>query len=163
MQARTITHSDGSEKQGIKWIERLSYLLDEQFLLPGTKFRFGLDPLLSLIPFLGSTSGFFISGALLLYMVKNGVSGKVLVLMIINIVLDASIGAIPVIGNVFDFYFKANSRNIRLLKEHYLENKHHGSGKGILITAIIVLIIFAVLIIYGIWELAELIFSADMW
>jgi hypothetical protein len=163
MPARTITRPDGSEKQGVKWIERFAYLLDEQFHIPGTKFRFGLDPLLSLIPFLGSTSGFFVSGALLLYMVKNGVSGKVLVLMIINIVLDGTIGAIPVIGNIFDFYFKANSRNIRLMKEHYLEDKHQGSGKGILITAVILLILFAVLIVYGIWKLAEWIFSGNMW
>jgi hypothetical protein len=148
-----------SENHEIKWIERLSYLLDEQFRLPGTKFRFGLDPLMNLVPFLGDISGFIISGALVLAMAKKGASGKLLILMIINIVLDATIGGIPLIGNIFDFYFKANSRNIRLLKEHYLEGKHQGSGRNILAAAIIILTLLLVLIIYGIWKLAELLFN----
>ena len=143
----------------LKWVEKLSYLLDEQFRLPGTRFRFGLDPVMNLIPFLGDMSGFLISAALVLTMAKNGASSKIVTLMGINIVLDATIGAIPIIGQIFDFFFKANSRNIRLLKEHYHEGKHQGSGRSILIALAILLLVIFVLLIYAMWNLAEWIIS----
>lgn len=129
--------------------------MDEQFRFPGTKFRFGLDPLLNLIPFAGDMAGFVISSGLLLAMAKKGASNKVVVLMSLNILLDATIGAIPVIGQIFDFFFKANSRNMKLMKEHYLENKHQGSGKNVIITVIVVLLITLVLLAYGLWHLTD--------
>ncbi|RYY05746.1 MAG: DUF4112 domain-containing protein, partial [Sphingobacteriaceae bacterium] len=100
---------------------------------------FGLDPLLNLIPFVGDISGFLVGAALVLVMAKNGVSRKVVILMVVNIFVDAIIGGIPLIGNVFDFYYKSNTRNINLLKEHYEEGKHQGSGTGVLIAVFIVL------------------------
>jgi len=143
----------------LRWVEKLSYLLDEQFKLPGTNFRFGLDPILNLIPFAGDMSGLLISAALVLTMAKNGASSKIVTLMVINIVLDATIGGIPVIGQIFDFFFKANKRNIRLLHEHYQEGKHQGSGKGVLIAVGLVLLILFALIIYLMWKLTAWVFS----
>ena len=137
----------------IDWVEKLSYLLDEQFKLPGTNFRFGLDPILNLIPVAGSASGFLISTALLLSMARHGASKKVAIKMTVNVILDFIIGGIPVIGQIFDFFFKANKRNIRLLKEHYYEGKHQGSGKGIILTIGIILIAFFLLFLYLIWQL----------
>ncbi|RYE30270.1 MAG: DUF4112 domain-containing protein [Sphingobacteriaceae bacterium] len=123
----------------LKWVERISGLMDDQFKLPGSNFRFGLDPLLNLIPFVGDISGFLVGAALVLVMAKNGVSRKVVILMVVNICIDALLGGIPLIGNVFDFYYKSNSRNIQLLKEHYEEGKHQGSGTGVLLAVFIVL------------------------
>lgn len=123
----------------LKWVERISSLMDDQFKLPGTKFRFGLDPIINLIPFVGDVSGFLVGAALVLVMAKNGVSRKVVILMVVNICVDALLGGIPLIGNVFDFYYKSNSRNIKLLKEHYEEGKHQGSGTGVLLAVFIVL------------------------
>ena len=133
----------------IKWVERVSYLMDESLKIPGTNFRFGLDPILNLIPFVGDISGFAVSGMLVLTMAKKGVSNKVIVLMVLNIVLDFVIGAIPIIGNIFDFTYKANSRNIKLLKEHYSENKHQGSGKNIVAIVLVVLVIVLIALVYG--------------
>ncbi|HEY0668606.1 MAG TPA: DUF4112 domain-containing protein [Sphingobacteriaceae bacterium] len=144
------------ELQGrLKWVEEISRLMDNKFRLPGTNFRFGLDPILNFVPGLGAVSGFAISGGLLLTMAKYGASGRVLVLMIINIVLDALIGSIPVLGWIFDFAYKANTRNIKLLKEHYSEGKHQGSGKGLIFYIIMILIVLSVLIIYLVWQLIE--------
>lgn len=145
------SNSDGR----LQWVEKLSYLLDEQFRIPGTRFRFGLDPIMNLIPFLGDMSGFFISAALVFTMAKNGASSKIVALMSINIILDATIGAIPVIGQIFDFFYKANSKNIRLLKEHYQEGKHQGSGKGVLVAVAIVLLLLLALAIYIMWKVSE--------
>ncbi len=146
-------YDDQYEIPKMRWVSRLSYLMDQQFRFPGTNFRFGLDPVLNLIPIAGDMAGFLISGGLLLALVRKGASNKVVVLMTLNILLDATIGAIPVIGQIFDFFFKANSRNLKLMKEHYLENKHQGSGKGIILWAVTIIIILLVAVIYGLWNL----------
>jgi hypothetical protein len=143
----------------LKWVERIAYLLDERFKIPGTNFRFGLDPILNLIPVAGDLSGFVLSSALILTMAKNGASGKIIALMTINAVLDATIGAIPILGQVFDFFYKANSRNIRLLKEHYEEGRHQGSGKSVWITALIVLAVMLLLFFFLLWKMIEWVIS----
>ena len=135
----------------LKWVERVSRLMDEQFRLPGTNFRFGLDPILNMIPVAGGIGGFAVSAMLLLTMAKYGVSRKVLLIMTLNIILDSTIGAIPIIGNIFDFAYKSNSRNIKLLKEHYQEGKHQGSGKGVIAWIIIILLLALILVVYVLW------------
>ena len=146
-------YHDQDQIPKMQWVSRLSYLMDKQFRFPGTNFRFGLDPVLNLIPIAGDMTGLLISGGLLLAMVRKGASNKVVVLMTLNILLDAIIGAIPVIGQIFDFFFKANSRNIKLMREHYLENKHQGSGKGIVIWTVVIIVILLSSVIYGLWSL----------
>src|SRR5919112_1528793 len=100
------------QDERLRWIEMVSRFMDSQFRLPGTNFRFGLDPILSFIPFGGSAASFAVSAGLLVTMLKYGVSRKVIIMMMGNLVLDAIIGSIPVIGNIFDFVFKANQRNV---------------------------------------------------
>jgi hypothetical protein len=143
----------------LKWVEQIAYLLDERFRIPGTNFRFGLDPILNFIPIAGDLSGFALSSALILTMAKNGASGKIVALMAVNAMLDLVIGAIPILGQIFDFTYKANSKNIRLLKEHYEEGKHQGSGKGVWITALIVLILLFVIFLFVIWKVLEWVIS----
>ncbi|OOQ61761.1 DUF4112 domain-containing protein [Mucilaginibacter pedocola] len=133
----------------LKWVEQIASVMDDKFRVPGTQFRFGLDPILNFIPFLGDASGFVVAAMLLYIIAKNGsVSRKVLILMALNISVDAIIGAIPVLGQITDFYFKANTRNIKLLKEHYQEGKHQGDGKGIIIFITILLLISLAATIY---------------
>jgi len=146
------SQKEALRRHGMGWIKNLSYLMDEQFRLPGTRFRFGVDPLLNLIPFVGDMSGFLISAGLLLAMAKKGASNKLVVLMCINIFLDATIGAIPIIGQIFDFFFKSNTRNLRLMSEHFLEGKHQGSGKNVLLLVGIILLILFILLIYVLWQ-----------
>jgi hypothetical protein len=131
-----------------RWIERLATLMDSKFKIPGTGMTFGLDPILNLIPFAGNSITVVISGLLVMNMYRYGVSGKVIVKMIGNIAIDALVGAIPILGNIFDFFFKANNRNVRLLKSHYQEGKHQGSGKGIIIISLVVLLLLLAGIIY---------------
>jgi hypothetical protein len=141
-------------------ISRISYLMDEQFRFPGTKFRFGLDPIFNLIPIAGDMAGLVISAGLLLAIAKKGASSKLVVLMSLNILLDATIGAIPIVGQIFDFLFKANSRNIRLMKAHYLEGKYQGSGKNTIIIVIVVLVLMSALLCYGVYHLAVWLWTA---
>ncbi|MBG6236310.1 hypothetical protein IWX76_002891 [Pedobacter sp. CAN_A7] len=155
----TPYQNDNVLPKGTGWIKSVSYLLDEQFRLPGTKFRFGLDPVMNLIPGIGDISGFIISGGLLLAMAKKGASNKIVVLMCLNILLDATIGAIPIIGQIFDFFFKSNTRNLKLMREHYIEGKHQGSGKNVIIITVIILIILLAILVFTMVKLAQWIFS----
>lgn len=148
-----------SLKLDMPWLYRLVYLLDEQFRVPGTKLRFGVDPLMNLFPIVGDLTGFVVAGGLIVTMATKGASNKLVVLMCINIFLDATIGAIPVIGQIFDFFFKANSRNFNLMKEHYYQGKHQGSGKKAAIRAVIltliILSVMFILLVFGLVKLTQ--------
>jgi hypothetical protein len=151
--------ADYKEKEELKWVENISSIMDSRFTLPGTRFKFGLDPLIGLIPGLGDMASFTVSGLLVYTMAKHGVSRKVLILMVLNVMFDAVLGSIPIIGNVFDFFYKANEKNIRLLKKHYVKGKYQGSGTGILIFIAVLLLLFFIAMIYGIYKLFEFLFS----
>ncbi|MFZ4261415.1 DUF4112 domain-containing protein [Sphingobacterium sp. HJSM2_6] len=128
------------------WVERLSNLLDSRFRIGN--FRFGLDPILNFIPFAGQITTFFVSLCLVIVMYRNGASSKLAVKMLLNITWDALLGSIPLFGNIFDFFNKANNKNINLLKEHYYDNKHQGSAKGILLVILAVFLILITAFIY---------------
>ena len=131
------------------WVEKIARLMDSSFTLPGTNFRFGLDPILGLLPVAGDAAGLAVSGALVLTMIRHGASRKVIILMVLNVLLDATIGAIPIIGWLFDFTYKANDRNVRLLKKHYHEGKYEGSGTGIIILVVLFFLLLMAGVIYG--------------
>jgi hypothetical protein len=148
-------NDDFKKKPDLKWVEEVSRLMDAKFTFPGTKFKFGLDPLIGLIPGLGDISSFAISGILIFTMAKYGVSRKILILMSLNIIADAILGSIPLLGNIFDFFYKANTRNINLLRKHYVEGKYHGSGTGILVAIGLVLLLAFALLIFGTYKLFQ--------
>ncbi len=137
------------QKNKLVWAEKVARLMDEQFKIG--KFRFGVDPVLNLIPIAGDVAGFAVSAVLIATMSRHGASGKVVTKMFINALLDATIGAIPVLGFIFDFFYKANTKNIKLLREYYEEGKHQGSGKNIAIGFILLMIIIIALIAWLSW------------
>ncbi|QCR23575.1 DUF4112 domain-containing protein [Pontibacter sp. SGAir0037] len=151
------TRTPQSEK--LKWVDSMVHLMDNQFRLPGTRYRFGLDPVLGLFPFVGDFVSFAISAGLVMTMARHGASGKVVALMLLNIAVDVLFGSIPVLGNIFDFAFKANQRNVRLLREHYEQGKHQGSGKGIIVGVLLMLIVLVVFIVWALWQLATYIIA----
>lgn len=130
----------------LKMVQRVTRLMDEQFSVGG--FRFGLDPILNLVPVAGDVSSYMISVALIITMVKHGASGRVAAKMLANATLDALVGAIPVLGWIFDFSFKANTRNLQLLTEYYTEGKHRGSAKPVIVSILIVMLLVLVLIVF---------------
>jgi len=133
----------------LRWVERVARLMDSQFRLPGTRFRFGLDPLLGLVPIVGDLSSTAVSVVLLLTMLRHGASGAVVVRMALNILLDTIVGAIPILGNVFDFAYKSNERNVALLRRHYAEGRHSGSGKGLIALVLVTFLVVFGLVAWG--------------
>lgn len=134
-------------------LEFLARLLDARFRIPGTNIRFGLDAVIGLIPGIGDLSTFAVSSYMIIMMARNGVSGFVLARMVLNILIDTIIGSIPLIGDLFDVAFKANLKNMRLLKEHYTEGRHQGSALKVIIPVLVVVLIMIIVLIYLCYKL----------
>ncbi len=130
------------------WVRPATRLLDDRFRIPGTRLRFGLDFLLGLVPGAGDVASFAISGLLVISMATHGASGMLVVKMIFNLLVDAIIGSIPLIGNIFDFSFKANRRNLRLLEEYHAKGRHRGSAWWVLWVLLFVFLALIVGMIY---------------
>ena len=119
---------DGKEiPASLQQIAKVVKLMDSQFRIPGTKFTFGLDPIIGLIPGLGDLIDYGISAYLMVAMIRNGASGRAVAKMLINITIDGLVGVIPFLGRFFDIFFKANRRNLVLAIEHFEVGKHKGS------------------------------------
>jgi hypothetical protein len=99
-------------------VSKFAYWLDAGFRIPGTNLRFGLDPLLGLIPGGGDAAGAVLAGWILVEAVRMGASRVTLLRIAGNVALDAALGAVPFIGDIFDFAWKANLRNVALLERH---------------------------------------------
>ena len=99
-------------------LSRFAELLDSGIRIPGTQLRFGLDPLIGLIPGVGDAAGAVLAGWILVEAIRLGASRATLVRIAGNIALDAGLGAVPLIGDIFDFAWKANVRNVTLLERH---------------------------------------------
>jgi hypothetical protein len=98
-------------------LERLSHYLDDLFRIPGTKWRFGLDAIIGLIPNVGDTLTMLASIYILIAGVRYGVPKITILRMAMNIAIDYLVGVIPFFGDMFDFFWKTNQRNLNLLKK----------------------------------------------
>lgn len=141
----------------LKWIESLTKLLDSKFKIPGTSITFGLDPILGVIPGVGDVVSFGISSLLVLSMIRHGASREVVIKMLMNLGLDTVTGTIPVLGGIFDVFYKANVRNYNLLKQHQVEGKHEGKGWGLIIGASLVMLIMLACLLFGMFKITQLI------
>ena len=102
----------------LEQLGRFAYWLDEGIRIPGTRLRIGLDPILGLVPGFGDAAGAVLAVAVLVEAGRRGASRLTLTRMAFNIALDALLGAVPLIGDVFDVVWKANLRNVALLERH---------------------------------------------
>jgi hypothetical protein len=102
--------------QARRRLERIAWLMDNSIPLPGLDFRIGLDGLLGLLPGVGDTVGAVVSSYILAEAARLGAPRSVLLKMAFNIGVDAVFGAIPLFGDLFDFTWKANRRNVRLIE-----------------------------------------------
>jgi len=142
------TTTDNTTPPKIKWLDTVSSFLDNQFRIPGTETRFGLDFIIGLVPGAGDIASLGISSVLVLTMVRYGASGRVILQMLWNIFLDTTVGAIPILGDIFDLYYKSNRRNFELLKQHYGDGTYQGNGMWIVIMVLIFLVLMFIGVIY---------------
>jgi len=119
------TQTQSANPQADKTIQimrRWNHFFERAFRIPGTKMRFGWDPILGLLPGLGDISTGLFSLFLLIAAFRLQIPGIIRARMILNTVIDVASGTVPMIGDVFDFAWKSNSWNLALLE------KHAGSG-----------------------------------
>jgi hypothetical protein len=144
----------------LKRLRQLSRLLDNIVTIPGTKIGFGLDPILGLIPIGGDFLGVMFSSYIILEAARLGVSRATLGKMVFNVIVDGLVGAVPVLGDFFDFAWRANTNNIKLLEEYLKFPSEQKSADRLFIVALlvglllisIVLVALPVILIRMLWN-----------
>jgi hypothetical protein len=114
----------GRDPQAVRLrVEAMEQLLERSFHIPGTKIPFGLDSVVGLIPVLGDIVT-AVMGAYMVWEARNlGMSRFQLIRMAANVGIDTALGAVPLVGDAFDFIWRSNSKNLRIIKKHL--DKHH--------------------------------------
>jgi hypothetical protein len=127
----TIERFDHAGEQAtLARIEALSKVMDQIVTIPGTNLSIGIDALLGIVPVVGDVISQAISGYLIWEARRLGVSRWTMGRMIANSLVDTAVGAIPVVGDAFDVAFRANMKNLALLKA---ELERRGVRRGVVI------------------------------
>ncbi len=138
-----------------KKLERLAWFLDSSIKVPGFNARFGLDGLIGLIPGVGDVISALISSVVISEAARMGAPKVLLLKKAFNVLVDTLLGAIPLVGDLFDFAWKSNQRNVRLL-DQYLDSPRETVvnsrlfvwGLGIVLLALVILIGFLVVMLF---------------
>jgi hypothetical protein len=123
----------------------IAKVLDSAVGIPGTPIRLGLDAILGLIPGAGDVVGAALSGYIVLTAVRRGVPRAVLWRMIGNVIVDTAIGAVPVIGDLFDVAYRSNDRNVQLL-ERFVESPEVVTARSRRLGVVVVIVLALVLL-----------------
>jgi hypothetical protein len=126
-----------AERRRYQRLERLADLLDNAIPIPGTSWRIGLDPLLGLAPGVGDALGAAASAWILIEAVRFGVPRAVLLRMLYNIVVDTALGSVPGAGDLFDFVWKSDSKNLDLLRRHLAQPGKTRRASRLLLVAVL--------------------------
>ena len=141
---RTVSAAPTSTER----LRDLARLLDEAIRIPGTNIRIGLDALLGLLPGGGDVAGGLFSGLIILQAARAGAPTAILSRMLGNVLIDVIIGAIPLLGDLFDVAWRANSRNVRLLeswRERPVSTKRASTlAVGAILFVLLLLVVLAV-------------------
>ena len=112
---------DEGRRAALKRIDMLAKLFDTAFIMPGTNIRFGVEAILRLVPGIGDAAASALSCYLLYEAHRLDVPTHVFGRLVANVAIEGVVGAIPVLGDLFDVGFRANRRNVKILKEYFEE------------------------------------------
>lgn len=150
---RTVSSQDDP------FIALVAKLMDTAFVVPGTNIRFGIDPLLGLLPGLGDSASALVSIVLILQSARHRVPKIVLARMAMNVLINTGLGAVPVVGDVFSVYFKSNIKNYELLRKHANTGRHATWKDWAFVYGLIAAVVLAVaLLIIGIVTVISMLF-----
>jgi hypothetical protein len=125
----------------LRSLRSLQRLLDEAFHLPGTTLRFGIDPIIGLLPWVGDVLTAVLSCAILMQAHHMGLPRVVQLRMLLNIGIDVLIGVVPLVGDVADVFWKSNTRNLALLETHAAEVRPPSLGDWLFVGGVILTIV----------------------
>lgn len=140
---RSGKQARNSVEQTMRRLRRLSETMDSAIRLPGG-YRIGVDGIIGLIPGFGDTAGAIVSSYIIAEAARLGVPSRILALMIYNVLVEAIVGFIPVLGDLFDFAWKANLRNVRLLERHMGEHPGGPDAQRRLMHVVLVVLVLLV-------------------
>ncbi len=129
-------------------LHALVRVLDDLVRIPGTKVGIGLDAVIGLIPGVGDVAGTALASLVVLAAARDGASGTVLARMVLNVLIDAAVGAIPILGDLFDVGFRANVRNVALLERHLADPQRTRAASGGVV-ALVALALLLLLVAVG--------------
>ncbi len=115
----TAKYDAASRRAAIDRIDRLATLFDTAFIVPGTNVRFGVEAVLRLVPGIGDAVASALSCYLIYEAHRLDVPRFLLARMIANVALEGAVGVVPIAGDAFDVFFRANRRNVALLRRHF--------------------------------------------
>jgi hypothetical protein len=122
----------------------IARLMDNAFVIPGTNIRFGLDPIIGLIPALGATTTSLVSIALIALSARRGVPKVVLARMAANVLVNAAIDSVPVLGDIGSVFYRSNARNYDLLRKHAGPVRVSTTGDWIFLLSLLLGVIFVI-------------------
>jgi hypothetical protein len=146
-----------ADPRGLELMRRWARIFDSAFRIPGTEITFGIDPILGLFPGIGDLASPVFSLVLLWHGARLRVPKVVLARMVLNALIDAGVGAIPVLGDLFDFAWKANEWNLTLLEKHAMAGQKPSSADYLFVILCALVVIAAallpllVLFALGVW------------
>ncbi|MGD1920464.1 MAG: DUF4112 domain-containing protein [Pleurocapsa sp.] len=118
--------------KNLKRIRKIAKLLDTAIGIPGTKIRFGLEPILGLIPGGGDLITALISAYSIYLATSFGLEKSEIFKMVKNVAIDTALGSVPIVGDIFDAYFKSNIRNLEILENHIAKTEAESETAEIL-------------------------------
>jgi hypothetical protein len=130
----------------IQLLRRWARLLDSAFRMPGTNFRFGVDPLIGLIPGIGDLVTPIFGVLIIWHAASLRVPKVIIARMVINAVVDGVVGAVPVFGDAMDFAWRANEWNMALLERHAIPGRPPSSGDYLFVILCVAIVAGAALI-----------------
>jgi hypothetical protein len=143
-----VIEPDEKLPQDLVALRKFAFFMDEAFRVPGTPIRVGLDALLGLIPGVGDFIGGILSTWIIFGALRHRVPARVIARMVLNIAVDLVFGVVPVAGDLFDFLYEENVKNMRLLEKHRDRRRPPRSVAAIAAAAIAILV-FVILLALG--------------
>jgi Domain of unknown function (DUF4112) len=137
-------------------LRRLRYLLDDAFRVPGTSLRFGWDPIVGMVPWLGDALTAVLSCAIVVHAHRLRVPRVVQLRLLGNLAIDMVVGLLPLVGDVADAFWKSNTRNMALLERHAQGGQPATRGDKLfaaaLVLAVVAMAIVPLLVVYWIYR-----------
>ena len=126
-------------------IHRMTRIMDDVARVPGTDQRFGLDPIIGLIPIVGDVAGALVGGWIVLEATRFGIPRIAVARMVVNVLVDLALGIIPIVGIVLDVVSRSNARNLEIFRRHALDPHATTAGHQAFFVGL------ALVILGGIW------------
>jgi Domain of unknown function (DUF4112) len=140
----TQRHKDSPPHLSMERLNRFAWLLDNSIPIPGTRYRIGLDPLIGLIPGIGDTIAALLSMIIIGEAARARLPASILARMTFNVALEVLIGAIPLIGDIFDMTWKANARNASLMERYLTSSRSTVVSSRIMLSLVAAFLFFSV-------------------